>query len=147
MKKLFLVTLAGFLFAFQGEAQVRRDAAPTQKVRPDSTRHHARGRMMNELNLTPEQKAQMKSLHENNKGQRQAIQNDASLTADQKKAKMKDLQKSQSGKMNSILTPDQQAKRKAYMEKMRAGRKGQARAGHRFGKNTDTTPAQGASGS
>jgi Spy/CpxP family protein refolding chaperone len=38
--------------------------------------------------------------------------NDQSLTSDQKKEKMKELRKSQSEKMNTILTPDQQAKMK-----------------------------------
>ena len=67
---------------------------------------------MEQLNLTADQKSQMKTLHQDMKQQREGIMNDQSLTADQKKDKMKDLRKSQSEKMNTILTPDQQSKMK-----------------------------------
>lgn len=122
MKKLFLVAMAGFFFAMNTNAQVSRNANPNRKFQSDSAHHH-RGQMMDQLNLTSEQKSQMKALHESNKQEREAIKNDASLTQDQKRAKMKDLHKIQSEKMNSILTPDQQAKRKAYMEKRRSEKK------------------------
>ena len=68
---------------------------------------------MKDLNLTKAQQAQMKELHQNLKQQRDAIKNDASLTQDQKKAKMQELDKSQKEKMNSILTADQKAKMQA----------------------------------
>jgi hypothetical protein len=66
----------------------------------------------------------MKTIQENTKQQREAIKNDASLTQDEKRTKMKDLQKSHSEKVNSILTPDQQAKRNAYIKNMKEQRKG-----------------------
>ncbi len=67
---------------------------------------------MAQLNLNADQKTQMKALHQDMKQQRDAVMNDQTLTADQKKQKMKELRKAQSEKMNSILTPDQQAKMK-----------------------------------
>lgn len=67
---------------------------------------------MTQLNLNADQKTQMKALHQDMKQQRDSIMNDQTLTADQKKQKMKELRKAQSEKMNSILTPDQQAKMK-----------------------------------
>jgi Spy/CpxP family protein refolding chaperone len=115
MKKLFLFAAAGLFFAATGNAQVKRNAPQTQKVQSDSSHHFKKG-MMNELNLTSDQKSQLRELYEQNKQQRDAIKNDSSLTPDQKKQKMKDLHKSQSEKMNSILTPEQQAKRKAFMQ-------------------------------
>src|SRR5258707_15042412 len=63
-----------------------------------------------ELNLTPDQQAELKSIRENMKQQAQAIKNDSSLTADQKKAKFKELHKSSHEQMMAKLTPDQQAK-------------------------------------
>ena len=78
---------------------------------------------MADLNLTPDQKTQIKELHQQDRQQMEAIKNDATLTPDQKKEKMRDLRKSQSEKMNSILTPDQQAKRKAFMEQRKANGK------------------------
>lgn len=123
MKKLFLVAIAGIFIAINANAQVTRKTNPNQKIQSDSAHRHHRGEMMDQLNLTTDQKSQLKSLHESNKQQRDAIRNDASLSPEQKKAKMKELQKSESDKFNSILTPDQQAKRKAYMEKRKSERK------------------------
>lgn len=140
MKKLFISLLAIGLFVSTGNAQVHRDVNQSQKVRSDSSRHFQKGKMMNDLNLTPDQKSQMKEIHESSKQQREAVKNDASLTPDQRRAKMKDLQKSQSAKVNTILTPDQQAKRKAYMEKMKSNHKMQGRKGHHRGnKNSNSS--------
>ncbi|HKT25806.1 MAG TPA: Spy/CpxP family protein refolding chaperone [Terriglobales bacterium] len=77
------------------------------------------------LNLTPEQKADLKSIHENTRQQAQAIKNDSSLTADQKKAKFKELRKSSREQMMAKLTPDQQKK----FKEMRAERRGHRRHG------------------
>lgn len=115
MKKVFLFVTAALLFAATSNAQVQRNSSNSQRVQSDSARHGRNGKMMNELNLSQDQKTQIKSLHQENKQQRDAIKNDASLTPDQKKQKMKELHQSQSDKMNSILTPDQQAKRKQMM--------------------------------
>lgn len=122
MKKLFLLAAAGLFFAATSNAQVKRNVPQTQRVQSDSSRHFQKG-MMNDLNLTSDQKSQLKELHEQSKQQRDAIKNDASLTPDQRKQKMKDLHQSQSEKMNSILTPDQQAKRKAFMQKRKQNHK------------------------
>ena len=115
MKKVFLFVMAALLFAASSNAQVQRNSSNSQRVQSDSSRHAPSEKMMNELNLSQDQKTQIKSLHQENKQQRDAIKNDASLTPDQKKQKMKELHQSQSDKMNSILTPDQQAKRKQMM--------------------------------
>ena len=81
-----------------------------------------------ELNLTPQQEADMKSIRENMKQQAQAIKNDSSLTADQKKAKFKELRKSSHEQMMAKLTPDQQAKFKE-MRKEHRGHRGHGRKG------------------
>lgn len=112
MKKLFLVAIAGLFFAANSDAQVKKDAHQSQKMHADSSRHFKQGKMADQLNLTADQKSQMKALHQDMKQQREGIMNDESLTADQKKQKMKELRKSQSEKMNTILTPDQQTKMK-----------------------------------
>lgn len=112
MKKLFFVAIAAIFFAANGNAQVKRDVPQSQQMPSDSSHHLKRANMMEQLNLTADQKSQMKTLHQDMKQQREGIMNDQSLTADQKKEKMKDLRKSQSEKMNTILTPDQQSKMK-----------------------------------
>jgi Spy/CpxP family protein refolding chaperone len=112
MKKLFLVAIAGLFFAANSSAQVKRNVPQSQHMRSDSSHHFQKGKMKDQLNLTADQKSQMKALHQDMKQQREGIMNDQSLTSDQKKEKMKELRKSQSEKMNTILTPDQQAKMK-----------------------------------
>src|SRR5690242_4420635 len=110
MKKLILVAIAGFFLAANSNAQVKRNAPHSKQMQSDSSRHFKRGDMMAQLNLNADQKTQMKALHQDMKQQRDAIMNDQTLTADQKKQKMKELRKAQSEKMNTILTPDQQTK-------------------------------------
>ena len=144
MKKLFISLLAIAFCVSTGNAQVQRDATQSQKVRSDSSRHFKKSMMMNDLNLTADQKSQMKEIQQNTKQQREAIKNDASLTPDQKKEKIKDLQKSHSEKVNNILTPDQQAKRKANMEKMKSNGRMQGQKGHYRG-NKNSNASQGAS--
>lgn len=137
MKKLFLFAFAGLLFAATGNAQVKRNSAQSQTMQSDTSHHFRKGKMMDNLNLTAEQKAQLKSMRQDAKQQREAIQNDASLTADQKKAKMKELHKTQSDKMKSILTPEQQATWKANMQQVKEARKMNGKKG----KNKNTSQA------
>jgi len=103
------------------------NAATTQA--PDKERGE---KFAEKLNLTPEQKADLKSIRENEKQQAQAIKNDSSLTPDQKKAKFKELRKSSHEQMMAKLTPDQQAKFKEMRKEHRGhrghGRKGEAGA-------------------
>ncbi|HWC18694.1 MAG TPA: hypothetical protein VG498_16910 [Terriglobales bacterium] len=78
------------------------------------------------LNLTDQQKADLKSLRENERQQAQAIKNDTSLTPEQKKAKFKELRKSSREQMMAKLTPEQQQK----FKEMQKGRHGH-RHGHK----------------
>lgn len=86
-----------------------------------------------ELNLTDDQKVALKSIRENEKQQAQAIKNDSSLTADQKKAKFKELRKTSREQMMAKLTPDQQQKfkemRKEHRGHGRHGRKAEGAEG------------------
>jgi len=84
------------------------------------------------LNLTPEQKADLKSIRDNERQQAQAIKDDSSLTPDQKKAKFKELRKSSHEQMMAKLTPDQQKKFKEMRKEHcghRRGRKGEGAEG------------------
>lgn len=62
------------------------------------------------LALTDDQSAKLKSQHQVLKQKKMAIKNDASLSAEVKKAKMKDLKKEASEQRQSVLTTDQLAK-------------------------------------
>jgi len=84
------------------------------------------------LNLTDQQKADLKGIRDNERQQAQAIKNDTSLTAEQKKAKFKELRKSSHEQMMAKLTPEQQQKFKEMRKDHRGhrhGRKGAATDG------------------
>jgi len=67
---------------------------------------------MKALNLSMEQKGQLKESHRSMKQKKEEVSNDTSLTAQQKETKMKELHKEQKEKLNSILTPEQKEKLK-----------------------------------
>ena len=67
-------------------------------------------KMMDQLNLTDDQKAQVKKLHEDGHDQMKQIKSDSSLSAAQKKDKIKQLHQDQMAKMEALLTPEQKTK-------------------------------------
>ena len=89
--------------ASQAPAQGQEQAAPAQKPmdRPN-------------LNLTDDQKAQMKKIHEGTKSQIEAINNDASLSADQKQAKIQAVRKDSHKRVETMLTPEQRKTMKEW---------------------------------
>jgi protein CpxP len=72
------------------------------------------------LNLTDDQKAKVKDIFADAKTKRQAVSSDASLTEEQKKAKMKELHSATMAKLNEVLTPEQQTELKTKMEAAKA---------------------------
>jgi len=72
------------------------------------------------LNLTDDQKAKVKDIFADAKTKRQAVSNDASLSDEQKKAKMKELHSATMAKLNEVLTPEQQTELKSKMEGAKA---------------------------
>src|ERR1041384_3923423 len=91
----------------------------------DKGRHSAfkGGRGFQALNLTAEQKSQMKPIFESSRQQMQALRSDTTLTPQQKHEKMQQIRQNQMTQMKSILTPEQQQQ----LQQMRGHR------GHRFG--------------
>jgi|tagenome__1003787_1003787.scaffolds.fasta_scaffold19747368_1 Spy/CpxP family protein refolding chaperone len=83
-------------------------------------------RMAEQLNLTDDQKTQFKQMHEDMRSQAKAIHDDTSLSAADKKAKMKALHQQSHEKMMGLLTDDQKQKFQA-MHKEHKGK------GHRHG--------------
>jgi Spy/CpxP family protein refolding chaperone len=63
-----------------------------------------------ELNLTDDQKQQLKPILQSEVQQLKSVNNDASLSSDQKQAKASEIRQSANSQMSSILTPDQQKK-------------------------------------
>src|SRR5580658_1403468 len=68
----------------QPPAQDQSQAAPVAPAQQEGRMHGA----MKGLNLTDDQKAQFKKIHESTKARLDAVNNDQSLSADQKQAKI-----------------------------------------------------------
>jgi periplasmic protein CpxP/Spy len=94
--------------ASQAPAQGQDQATPASKPmdRPN-------------LNLTDDQKAQMKKIHEGAKSQIEAINNDSSLTADQKQVKIRSVRKDSHKQVEAMLTPDQRKTQREWRREHR----------------------------
>jgi Spy/CpxP family protein refolding chaperone len=60
------------------------------------------------LNLTDDQRAKIQPILQSSRQQAQAVRNDATLTPEQKQAKIRDIHQGTMTQMNSLLTPEQQ---------------------------------------
>jgi Spy/CpxP family protein refolding chaperone len=105
----------------QTPAQDQTQAAPAAPAQHEGRMHGA----MKGLNLTDDQKAQMKKIHESTKAQLDSVKNDGSLTADQKAAKIHELRQGAREQMVKLLTPDQRQQMKANERALRASHKEQ----------------------
>lgn len=63
-----------------------------------------------QLNLTDDQKAKLKPILQDEAQQLRTVQNDTSLSHEQKIAKAKDIREAHKSRINDVLMPDQQAK-------------------------------------
>jgi len=80
----------------------KEQAAPAQKAeRPN-------------LNLTDDQKAQMKKIREDAKSQIDAVKNDGSLSADQKQTKIKQIRRDSHKQVEAMLTREQRKTMKEW---------------------------------
>lgn len=87
-----------------------QDSAAVVNTRPDAGK---RKDMMKELNLNKEQKSKLKEIKQAHKAQMNEVQNDAKLSAEEKKAKLKALRMEQLKKTMTVLNEEQKAKMKA----------------------------------
>jgi Spy/CpxP family protein refolding chaperone len=100
------------------QAQDQSQAAPAQ---PQARKHGA----MAGVNLTDDQKAQIKKIHEDTKAQVEAVNKDESLTADQRQAKIHQLRHSARLQVVKLLTPEQRKRMRENIREMRAARREQ----------------------
>jgi len=94
------------------EAQVPKNESKSEKHK----------RMTEELNLSSEQSKELKVIHEEFKQNYRATKENQTLSAEEKKKQLRELQKERMKKMNTILTPEQQEKF-SQMKKARHSRK------------------------
>lgn len=112
MKRILTGALALVLFTGAAQAQLKQDTA---KV------HHRgnRNMMMKQLNLTSDQQAKLKSIHEAEKKDMQSLKENKSLSADQLKSQRHELHKKYQAQTRSVFTPSQQEQ----LQKMKADKK------------------------
>lgn len=123
MKRIITGALALMLFAGAAQAQTKSD----------TTRFHQRqGRQMmtHQLNLTADQQAKLKSIHDAQRKDMEAMKT-KSLTADQAKQQRQALHKKYQEQLQSVLTPAQKDQLKKFQadRKAQGGKKGQWKKG------------------
>lgn len=102
MKKIFkLLSIAIILFSLS--VNVDAQAKHNKKDKKE---------MLKSLNLSKQQKEQLKASHKATKQEMETIKNNSSLSEAQKKEKMKQLHKEKKEKLETILTPEQKARMK-----------------------------------
>jgi Spy/CpxP family protein refolding chaperone len=128
-----LAMTASFLLLSVFPAMSNAQNAPDSNQGQSQAMQEKRGdhnAMLANLNLTDDQKAQIKQIHEGTRSKIEAINNDSSLSADQKQAKIRDLRRDTHEQVKKVLTPEQ---RKQFEENMRE---------HRESKQQTTPPSK-----
>jgi periplasmic protein CpxP/Spy len=119
MKKntlLFACFLCLSFAGLQARAQTPADQAATQTgqaMGDTETKAKVQAKLQelaSELNLTDDQKTQIKPILQGEVKELQGIKADASLSDDQKKAKATEIHSSSKSQISAILTPEQQKK-------------------------------------
>lgn len=105
MKKVFLGIMV-FGIAFSSMAQTPDATSPDQNKMHQGQRHFKKDEFLKELNLTADQKAQVKTENQSFKQQMNDLKQ-ANLSADEQKTKWHELAKNHREKIASILTPEQ----------------------------------------
>jgi Spy/CpxP family protein refolding chaperone len=116
------IVIATLLFISANSfAQTKKSMNAAAPVMADTTATPAKANehkdKYKDLNLTDEQKGKIKELNKRNKAEKGKIENDATLTPEQKSAKLKEIKKEQSKSFKAILTPEQIEKFKASNNK------------------------------
>jgi periplasmic protein CpxP/Spy len=141
-RTLAALALSALISAAPALAQQTSTDSTTGQAAQSSTTtgkaHRKHGKMAKELGLTADQKKQLKSLRQDQKKQIDAVRNDASLSQEQKAAKMKEIHKAGMEKRDSLLTPEQREKMQHLRDENEA-KEGGARHHHR--KSGMSTPA------
>ena len=127
MKRILTSALAILLLAGAAQAQT------TDNGRKGDRKEHRQD--MAGLNLSADQKTKMKSLHERQKAELEALRGNTSLSDEQRRTQAKAIRDKYQAERKAILTPEQQQKAAQFREewKDRRGGRDSARGGRAQG--------------
>ena len=101
----------------------QEQAAPAQQPAPaPGQRMHGHEKMLESLNLTEDQQAQIKKIHEDAKAKADAVTADTSLSATDKQAKIRAIHRESMKQVHAVLTPEQREQLREKMRERRASR-------------------------
>lgn len=111
---LVLCTLAQVQRKAISSADSGRTAGSDSKnSRNESGKKEGRGNIFKELNLTADQKRKTREIQLANKAKKEVVLNNASLSDDQKKEKLKEIQQDSLNNLQQVLSDEQMGKLKA----------------------------------
>ena len=114
MKRILPFIVACYTITFNAQAQTNKEEHQNARL------EKVAGAIQNKLNLTDAQTMQWKKIRTSTMEKTKAIQNDQSLTKDQKRTQLMALHQDAQQQISAILTPEQQAKFKSLKEDMKA---------------------------
>jgi len=110
MKKMIVSMMIAGAFIMSASAQEARPMKHNNQHNNQHNGKHHKGMMMKELNLSTDQKAQLKSSHESYKQQLGELNKNEAITVKESRDRKDALRKWQKEKMMAILTPAQKIK-------------------------------------
>ncbi len=143
MKKIALAITA-LVIGFTSMAQTADSSGRHKEFH--KMERHAGAQYLEKLNLTDDQKAQIKTLNDGFRQQMQDLKSNTGMSADDQKEKRKALMKEHKEKVEAILTPEQRKQAQDMRKEFADGNKGEMR-NQRFEemtKNLNLTPEQSA---
>ena len=129
MLTILVVLTAGLLLANQAsqapQAPAASQAQNAMGTHPEFSPEAHLQMLTEKLNLTDDQKAKVKPILESQAQQMKAVHEDASLSQEQRKSKMKAIHESTHDQINAVLTPEQQAKWKQMRQEHKGMKEGE----------------------
>ena len=117
--RIYIIVFLLLMSTLPVSAQIERKPAPANadsanKVDPkEKAGKQSRKERIKDLDLTREQRGKMKEINQAGKAAKDTIDNNASLSEQEKKKQLRELNKDQAQKIQAILTPEQREKFKA----------------------------------
>ena len=119
--KIYTIAFMLLMGTLSASAQIERKPVTLKKdsvnVVSDQTNadndKQKRKEKIRELDLTREQRGKMKEIMQSGKATKEAIENNAQLSDQEKKKQLREFKQTQAQKVQAILTPEQLAKFKA----------------------------------